>query len=256
MLNRIGRAKMKKKSKRLLVFGVTVFLAAVSIMAVLIAQSSSPERRLRKQLESAERYLAELDYEQAIVAYRSAIEIDPKNEAAYVGLVDTYIAWADKVFLDNPEQAMDILEKAIEELERLRNEENAGLIDAQIDRIRRHMEELKSDWTQELTGTEEIEDPYVRLDAGEYEDVLEKYLAILENDPTDPEIYLVIVEAYIRMGDYDKALEYAKLGYEKTGDERLKEKIDMIEGGNISDSSGRLIKMTWEEDGTDSFFHE
>ena len=83
---------MKKKSKRLLVFGVTVFLAAVSIIAVLVAQSSSPERRLKKQLESAERYLAELDYEQAIVAYCSAIEIDPKNEAAYVGLVDTYIA--------------------------------------------------------------------------------------------------------------------------------------------------------------------
>jgi hypothetical protein len=36
----------------------------------------------------------------------------------------------------------------------------------------------------------------------------------------------------ILVSDFETALEYAKKGYEATGDERLKEKIDMIKSGN------------------------
>ncbi|MEY8524334.1 hypothetical protein AALA90_15105 [Lachnospiraceae bacterium 38-10] len=69
--------------------------------------------------------------------------------------------------------------------------------------------------------------------------------------------YLGLVEAYIRQGDFELALEYAKKGYKATGDERLKEKADMIESGEIFDSLGRIMKRTgYDENGNVSWWHE
>lgn len=41
------------------------------------------------------RYLSEGNYEEAIIAFTAAIEIDPKREEAYVGLADVYYATGD-----------------------------------------------------------------------------------------------------------------------------------------------------------------
>ncbi|MBR6095257.1 MAG: tetratricopeptide repeat protein [Lachnospiraceae bacterium] len=83
------------------------------------------------------------------------------------------------------------------------------------------------------------------LNDGEYDKAIENYEKALEIDEMSVEAYLGLVEAYIRNGDFDKALEAAKRGYEKTGDQRLKDQIDMIEGGNIHDSRGLYYKQTF-----------
>jgi hypothetical protein len=57
--------------------------------------------------------------------------------------------------------------------------------------------------------------------------------------------YIGLVEVYIRTTDFETALEYAKKGYEATGDERLKEKIDMIESGNIFAENGWQMKTSY-----------
>ncbi len=82
------------------------------------------------------------------------------------------------------------------------------------------------------------------LDDGDYDKAVENYEKALELDDMSVEAYLGLIEVYIRKNDFDKALEYAKKGFEKTGDERLKEKIDMIESGNIVDSRGLICKKT------------
>lgn len=87
------------------------------------------------------RYLSECNYEEAIIAFTAAIEIDPNQAVAYVGRGDTYVALGgqehllsaqtdyetahktdnqlidifDKLFsihldMDNPEEAMEVLE--------------------------------------------------------------------------------------------------------------------------------------------------
>lgn len=67
---------------------------------------------------------------------------------------------------------------------------------------------------------------------------------VIEIDPMNADAYLGLVEVYIRTGDFDTALEYAEKGYKLTGDERLKEKIDMIESGNITASNGWTMKRS------------
>ena len=83
----------KKKKKWLLptIIAVIVVIAAISAITVY----NLPANRLNRQLALAEKYMSELNYEAAILAYKAAIEIDPRCEKAYVGLVDLYIAMGD-----------------------------------------------------------------------------------------------------------------------------------------------------------------
>ena len=51
-------------------------------------------------LNLGEKYLLELDYEQAIVQFTKLIEIEPKNARAYTRLAEAYIGMGntDKAF--------------------------------------------------------------------------------------------------------------------------------------------------------------
>lgn len=49
----------------------------------------------QEQYDLGVRYLSEGNYEEAIIAFTAAIEIDPKRAEAYVGCGDTYVASGD-----------------------------------------------------------------------------------------------------------------------------------------------------------------
>ncbi len=106
---------VRKKTKMPLIISLAavfvVMLAVVAVVALIVVQSLSPKQRLQKQLEIGDRYLSELDYEQAVVAYRTAIEIDPKNVDAYLGLADAYVGMNDH------EEAVNVLAECYEQTE-------------------------------------------------------------------------------------------------------------------------------------------
>ena len=98
--------------------------------------------------------------------------------------------------------------------------------------------------TTTLGYTELIEIAEKALEEGDYAKAVENYEKALEIDDISAEAYLGLVEAYIRSGDFEKALETARKGFEKSGDPRLQEKIDMLEEGNVVDSRGLIYKKT------------
>ena len=89
---------------------VAVIIAAGLIAALVLLPTSAKAKRVAEQLDLGAKYLSELNYEQAIAAYETAIEIDPKCEEAYLGLADVYIATGDY------DKAVEILQKAEEEI--------------------------------------------------------------------------------------------------------------------------------------------
>jgi len=89
------------------------------------------------------------------------------------------------------------------------------------------------------------------IDELKYEEALACYMSAVEIDPMSVDAYLGIVEVYIRTGEYDSALEWAQKGYDLTGDERLKEKIDMIE----SEIARRKEKDKKEAEQSEPSFH-
>ncbi len=100
-------------------FAVLFLLLALSIGGIIwgVMSLASPEKKYEEQLELAQRYLDELDYDRAIAAYRSAIEILPERADAYLGLASVYEE------LEDYENMFQVLEEGLkkaggEELEK------------------------------------------------------------------------------------------------------------------------------------------
>ena len=84
------------------------FLLIISIIGLLIIGCSSKVARIKEQLDLGSKYMAELDYENAIIALNKAIEIDPKNVDAYAMLAKVYEKSG------RPDEAKSTLEKVLE----------------------------------------------------------------------------------------------------------------------------------------------
>lgn len=134
---------MKKNKKPMVIIGIV--LALCLIMAGIFAlTANSAERRLAEQLELGRKYLEEMDYEQAIVAFEAAIAIDPKCEEAYLALAETYVAQGtgdSGVYLPGADiyVAQDNIEKAIKILEE-------GYSQTGSETILTRLEELRDDY--------------------------------------------------------------------------------------------------------------
>lgn len=63
----------------------------------------------------------------------------------------------------------------------------------------------------------------------DYEQAIASYEMAIDIEPMCVEAYLGLIDAYVGIEDYDKALENAGIGYEKTQDQRLSEQITVIE---------------------------
>ena len=85
----MGEKKSKKTIVLLIVCGI-VLVAAV-IAGILLIRSGLNQESYKEAIQTAEKYVAAAQYEDAIVAYENAIETIPEEEEAYLGLADVYL---------------------------------------------------------------------------------------------------------------------------------------------------------------------
>ena len=134
----------RKKEIGILGICILLFIAA--------ACGKSTEEKWQEQYDLGQQYLLEENYEEAIVAFTTAIELDPKQANAYIGRGDAYFAWAEKESSSEKYQsAMSDYEAA----ERLR--EQAETV-AKIEETDSRLSELESglkQWKAEMTEEEE-----------------------------------------------------------------------------------------------------
>ena len=67
------------------------FIGAIILICCLGACAANTEAQWQEQYDLGIRYLSDGNYEEAIIAFTAAIEIDPKRAEAYVGRGDAYI---------------------------------------------------------------------------------------------------------------------------------------------------------------------
>ncbi len=82
----------KKSPARWLVplcIGLIVLIVA-GVAAAIFFSKQAERREIREAVDTGQRYLSELGYEQAIVCFNDAIAIDPQNTDAYLGLAQAY----------------------------------------------------------------------------------------------------------------------------------------------------------------------
>ena len=61
-----------------------------------------------------------------------------------------------------------------------------------------------------------------------YDKAVLEFTDAIEIDPMNADSYLGLADAYIGQGDSDKAVEVLEKGFDKTGDDRIKEKLDEL----------------------------
>lgn len=100
----------KSKKKWIIVIAVGVLLLAAVAVAVIFFAGDKEEAKYNTKITEADKYLEDQEYEKAETAYLEAIDIDPKQEPAYLKLADTYVEQHKEG------EALSILETATQEL--------------------------------------------------------------------------------------------------------------------------------------------
>ncbi|WP_049962313.1 tetratricopeptide repeat protein [Oribacterium sp. FC2011] len=80
---------MEKKSHLVLIISIVTGILLAMLVGILV-YFNLPAQRIRRMLKSANKYIAEENYDEAILTLQKILEIDPKNEDLYVLLADTY----------------------------------------------------------------------------------------------------------------------------------------------------------------------
>lgn len=96
--------KNKKGIIPIVISIIVVLVVAAALIILFTINSSGKGDKLQEQLELGQKYLNELDYVQAIIAYETAIEIDPMSVDAYLGLANAYVAQGEY------EKALEVLQ--------------------------------------------------------------------------------------------------------------------------------------------------
>ncbi len=181
--------------KELLQKKITKISIAIIILAVAIGiiginvRSAQRQREYDLHIEAAEKYLTELNYEQAIVEYTLALEIEPNAEKVLDALEQTYLDYAQSLAdAGNYEKAISVLEE--------------GYAQTGRERLQEKLEELKTVQAQkeaearrlaEEAAARMIEFPFELTDISimgydlftdHYEDVCAAYGCPIDTDPS------------------------------------------------------------------------
>ena len=209
---------VKKKSTLLLVIGGIVAVAVLMILVLAvtgITVITSPPFRYARQLSLAQKYLDELDYDQAIAAYKAAIEIDPKKPDAYEALAELYVE------MESPEEALEVLQEGIDE---------TG--DEKLEKFFAEVEEQSVNQMVSDVGDEE----YSNVETDD-KDIENEGTSDINEDKTKTDAADSDDGSYIRNGDY-----VIFGSYEQDGD--LSNGPEPIEWEVIDENDGEMLLIS------------
>jgi tetratricopeptide (TPR) repeat protein len=190
------------KSK-IVIIAIILLLTVPAIITTVTVISVSMGRQASKQLSLGEKYLLELEYDKAVIAFNKVIEIEPRNMAAYLGLAEAYEG------LGKDEEAIKALEVAISIIkdakdynnEVLENIEDVYMLLAKL--YEENGDREKAYWTL-LEG-------YELIDSNEIANLLKDYYPEIEasvNPATEEVIDISDVETNFYIIDYAKVLRF------------------------------------------------
>jgi len=100
---------METTKKRISIYIVVVLVIVLLTGGIIaMALNRTTPVSVDELLSLGEKYLLELDYEQALVQFLKVIEIEPMNPRGYTGAAEAYIG------MDDIESAIAILEQGLE----------------------------------------------------------------------------------------------------------------------------------------------
>ena len=148
----------KKKSPLpiIIVIAAILIIGAVVCYFSFFSEAAIRDREIKAHITSAEKYLDDLDYENAIAEYEAALKLSPDDKDILDDYIDTVLAYADEIGADNPDKAIGIIDDAISFLEKLDNDD--GIYDEYIEKIKNEQDKYKKDDVDEAEEKESEDD--------------------------------------------------------------------------------------------------
>lgn len=157
---------LKKKGVKVALGLIGIVMAA--IIVGFVVQGGREQKLVTSHLELADKFLEELDYEQAIAEYTAVLEIEPKNTEMKTALCNIYLQYADNCINDAAyNKALDVLARGYAQLQ-------DPVLQEKLEKVKHDREEL----CQQLELPFKPEDIMLfgyKLTEDHFEDVIAKY---------------------------------------------------------------------------------
>lgn len=176
-------------------------------MSLLLCGCQSTNDKIQEQLNLGEKYLTELDYDNAIVAFNRVIEIDPKEISAYAGKSKAYAGKGSYTeAVQAWEDGLQIIAANNEELESTFH----NIIADMSIRVAEYLHILIAD----------------EMGRNQYDEALEYMHKLLEYEPGQYQYFLELAERYMEEGRFEDAL--ILLQELNVDDASIQEMLDII----------------------------
>lgn len=140
------------------VFGILLLILITIILVACGQEGSVPQTEntstWQEQYNLGVRYLSEGNFEEAIIAFVAAIEIDPKQAPAYTGRGDAYSGVA--TLTEDAEEELEWLQRAVEDYQTAL-ELGDGSVKGKLQAIRSMLEQLQNEECEQPQRFADIE---------------------------------------------------------------------------------------------------
>ena len=200
---------MKKKPNILFILIFVTLTSVAATIIIFLILSANSKQAYAEKLNTAAQYMEELKYEQAVAELELAIEIDPKEAAAYLELAKVYVAMEDYA------AALEVLNEGI------RNTEDESLtqykteVENLIEEIKRAEEQAMAEANAALEGDDPAGAPVVIERIAVRTERVELYDGMYSIQELDADDF-VLKETYYSANDelfYTAFYEYDALGH-------------------------------------------
>lgn len=239
---RIVSARPARRIRGLVLTLAAILIAVIAAVAVITLPKKSGAQELAEALELGEKYLSELNYEQAIASWQLAIEIDPKCLDAYLGLAESYITMGDYI---EAEKTLARAEKILADRQRAGED-----VSVEMERLNRKMEELealirqKEEEKEALLKQQREEEAAQRLSlaeqylfAAQYDSAIREFTELLEMTPDRKTAYLGAADACLHLEKNADAAELIEDGIQNIGNKNF---ASVLEGIDKSSTEGYI----------------
>lgn len=209
-----GKKKSGKAAKIIAVIAAILLLLAAGLgIFALLGGNTDP---WQEQYDLGMRYLSDGDYEEAVLAFLAAIDIDPNRPEAYKRAAKAYVK------LDDYESAREILQQGIEETD--------------DEDLMEELEELEEEMAEEFGGASAGGSAWGDNEPTEEEPIVTVYLATR----MEKTIYGETTNVWVETFGYDlQGNMVERIQYKPDGGRNFTEYMEY-------DDEGRMIRRTYQ----------
>ena len=212
--------KTGKYGKYIVIACVVVFMLITGSTAGVIISDNIKEHRLKTQINLGHKYMAELNYEAALLAFEEAIRIDPNSITAYEGGITAYKNMNETTeFASFYENAM----KVVNSMDEQEVSDNIGAVVSIYMAADNVYGDESKETLENYDKAEELAEKYKSADA-----------------------YIAIAKSYEDKNKYNDAIEVINKGAEKVGESELKNYKDELIQENAERQSKAFAKELLE----------